>query len=114
QLRQPTLTQGLLQALSNQAAQAQRQITRTNLPALARFALFIKDISSHHKKRHLSSTEFDLPMPRTDIADFLALAPETISRLIASLTKQGILAFEGKTVCVLNNEALENACEALN
>ena len=114
QLRQPMLTQGLLQALSNQAAQAQRQVTRTNLPALARFSLFIKDISSHHKKRHLSATEFDLPMPRTDIADFLALAPETISRLIASLTKQGILAFEGKTVRVLHNEALENACEALN
>ena len=64
QLRQPMLTQGLLQALSNQAAQAQRQVTRTNLPALARFALFIKDISSHHNKRHLSCLLYTSPSPR--------------------------------------------------
>ena len=52
-------------------------------------------------------------MARIDIADFLGLAPETISRLIASLTKQSILKVEGKTVYILDNTALENACEAL-
>ena len=114
QLRQPVLAQGLLQAIAHQAAQAQRQITRTNLPALARFGLLILDISTHHKKRNLSGTEFELPMPRTDIADFLALAPETISRLISSLTEKEILMFKGKTVRILDHHALEHACEALN
>jgi CRP/FNR family transcriptional regulator len=112
-LRQPTLSQGLLQALANQAAQAQRQITRTNLPALARLALLIKDLSSHHKKRALSATEFDLPMPRTDIADYLALAPETISRLIKTLGQDGVLTIEGKTVRIHDLNALETACETM-
>lgn len=112
-IRQPALTQGLLQALSNQAAQAQRQITRTNLPALARFALFIKDLSTHHRKRSLSATEFNLPMPRTDIADFLALAPETISRLIKTLAAEGIVSIDGKTIRVLDMDALDHACETL-
>ncbi len=112
-LLQPSLTQGLLQALSNQAAQAQRQITRTNLPALARLSLFIKDLSSHHKKRSLSAVEFELPMPRTDIADFLALAPETISRLIKTLGQENILTIEGKTVHIHNMDALERACETM-
>ena len=112
-LRQPMLSQGLLQALSNQAAQAQRQITRTNLPALARFAIFIKDLSTHHSRRSLSASEFELTMPRTDIADFLALAPETISRLIASLQQKAILSVEGKTVRILNMDALDHACESL-
>ena len=53
-------------------------------------------------------------MPRTDIADFLALAPETISRLISSLTEKEILMFKGKTVRILDHHALEHACEALN
>ena len=53
-------------------------------------------------------------MPRTDIADFLALAPETISRLISSLTEREILMFKGKTVRILDHHALEHACEALN
>ena len=107
------LTQGILQALLNQAAQSQRQVTMTNLPALARFALFIKDISSHHQERHLSGSEFDLPMARIDIADFLGLSTKTISRLIASLTKQSILKVEGETVYILDKPALENVCEAL-
>ena len=34
QLRQPSRAQGLLRAIALQTAQAQRQITRTNLPAL--------------------------------------------------------------------------------
>ena len=114
QLRQPVLAQGLLQAIAHQATQAQRQVTRTNLPALARFGLLILDISTHHKKRNLSGTEFELHMPRTDIADFLVLAPETISRLISSLTERQILMFKGKTVRIPDHHALEHACEALN
>ena len=88
QLRQPSLTQGKLQTVAHHDAQAQRQITRTNLPALDRFGLMIQDISTHHKRRNLSGTEFGPPMPRTDIADFLALARETISRLISSQPRE--------------------------
>ena len=114
QLRQPVLAQGLLQAIAHQATQAQRQITRTNLPPLARFELLILNISTHHKKRNLSGTEFELPVPRTDIADFLALAPETISRLINSLNERQILMFKGKTVRILDHHALEHSCEVPN
>ena len=114
QLRQPVLAQGLLQAIAHQAAQAQRQITRTNLPALARFGLLILDISTHHKKRNLSGTEFELPVPRTDIADSLALELETLSRLISSLTERQILMFKDKTARILDHHALEHACEVLN
>ena len=114
QLKQPVLAQGLLQAIAHQAAQAQRQTTRTNLPALVRFGLLILDICTHHKKRNLSGTEFELPIPRTDIADFLALTPETISRLVSSLIERQILMFKSKTVRILDHHALEHACEALN
>ncbi|MGA1207623.1 MAG: helix-turn-helix domain-containing protein [Litorivicinaceae bacterium] len=112
-LRQPLLTQGLLQALSTQAAIAQRQITRANLPALARFALFLRDLSAHHKRRSLSAVTFDLPMPRTDIADYLSLAPETISRLLANLTKAGVIAVDGKLVQILDSARLDEAAEAI-
>ena len=114
QLRQPMLAQGLLQSIAHQVAPAQRQIKRTHLPAFARFRLLILDISTHLKQRNLSAAEFGLPMPRTDIADFLALAPETISRLISSLTERQILMFKGKAVRILDHHALEYACEAIN
>ena len=114
QLRQPALAPGLLQAIAHQTGQAQRQITRIDLRAIARFGLLIKDISIHHKKQNLSGTEFQLPMPRTAISDFLALAPETISHLIGSFTAKKILIFGNKTVRLLDHHALEHACEALN
>ena len=53
-------------------------------------------------------------MPQTDISDFLALAPWTISHLIGSFTEKKILIFENKTVRLLDHHALEHACEALN
>lgn len=79
QLRQPARAQGLLRAIAHQIAQAQRQIIRTNLPALVLFGLLIQEVSAHHKGRNLPGTKFELPIPRTDISDFLALAPETIN-----------------------------------
>ena len=113
QLGQSVLAQGLLQAIAHQAAQAQLQITRTNLPALTRFGLLSLAISTHHKKRNLSGTEFELPMPRTSVANFLALAPEQISRFITSLTERDF-DIKGKTVRILDHDAHKHACEALN
>lgn len=114
QLKQPALAQGLLQAIAQHDAQARCQITRTNQPELERFGVMIQDISAYHKRRNLSGTEFELPMPRTDIANFLALAPEIISRLISALAERVLLIFKGKTDRILNHHALEHACEVLN
>ena len=54
------------------------------------------------------------PLMRMDSATFLATAPETISRLISTLTEKEILMFKGKTVRILDHHVLEHACEALN
>ena len=114
QIRKPARAQDLLQAIALQTAQVQRQISRTNLPALVRFGLLIQDISTHHKRRNLSGTKFELPMPLTNISNFLTLAPETIRRLIGSSTEKKILFFENKTVRLLDHHALVHACEVLN
>ena len=114
QLRQPALAQGLLQAIAHQTGQAQRQITRTDLPALTRFGMLIKDMSIHHNKQNLSGTEFEPPMPRAATSDFIALAPWTISHLIGSFSEKKILIFGNKTFRLLDHHALEHACEALN
>jgi CRP/FNR family transcriptional regulator len=55
-------------------------------------------------------TKFELPITRTEIADFLGLTIETVSRQISRLKSEKIIALEGlRTVAVIDAERLEKA-----
>lgn len=43
----------------------------------------------------LGGVDFDLPLSRSDMADFIGLTIETVSRQISKLRKEGILVMEG-------------------
>ena len=43
-------------------------------------------------ERNLASSEFDLPMSRQDIADYLGLTIETVSRTLTQLANSGAIA----------------------
>ncbi|WBU58748.1 Crp/Fnr family transcriptional regulator [Paracoccus sediminicola] len=51
---------------------------------------------SRHMRPHVKgcSTAFDLPLGRSDIADFLGLTVETVSRQLTKLRKDGIIEIE--------------------
>lgn len=44
---------------------------------------------------HGGATSFDLPLSRSDMADFIGLTIETVSRQISKLRKDGIIVMEG-------------------
>ncbi len=61
---------------------------------------------------HRIGARFELPLKRADIADFLGLTIETVSRQITRLRKAGIIELEdNRTVIVPNLDRLEDACE---
>lgn len=71
-----------------------------------RLATFLLNISSRFAHRGFSAHSFMLPMSRHDIACYLGIAVETVSRLFKSFQEQGIVAINRKQVDILEMDAL--------
>jgi len=76
--------------------------------ALERVASFLVDLA----ERLDADREFDLPMSRQDMADFLGLTIETVSRTLTQLQADGLIAFSGcRRVRLARPAALAELCE---
>lgn len=51
---------------------------------------------------------FELPIAKRLIAGQLSIQPETFSRIIHHLSHEGIIRVEGRLICILDRERLEN------
>ena len=71
-----------------------------------RLATFLLSISSRFKNRGFSATSFMLPMSRHDIAGYLGIAVETVSRLFKSFQQKGIVKINRKQVDILDMDKL--------
>lgn len=73
-----------------------------------RLATFLLSISSRFKHRGFSPTNFMLPMSRHDIACYLGIAVETVSRLFKSFQESGIVKINRKQVEILDMDKLNS------
>jgi CRP/FNR family transcriptional regulator len=71
-----------------------------------RLATFLLSLSSRHRQRGYSAREFNLSMPRQDIASFLGLVPETVSRLLANFRQKKLIAVDQRHVWITDFEGL--------
>ncbi|MEL5428857.1 helix-turn-helix domain-containing protein [Serratia nevei] len=77
----------------------------------ARLAHFILDLSHRICYQGYSGREFRLPMTRGDIANYLGLTPETISRAIARFEYLGILRFKKRYITLLQPDKLKTLAD---
>lgn len=75
--------------------------------AKERIATFLLMLSSRYSSLGFSSTEFNLTMRRQDIANFLGLTIETVSRQFAELNKDGIITVKARSVHINNMPMLK-------
>ncbi len=73
-----------------------------------RLATLLLSISSRFKHRGFSANSFLLPMSRHDIACFLGIAVETVSRLFKSFQDQGVVKINRKQIDILDMDKLCN------
>lgn len=71
-----------------------------------RVASLLLSMSARHQRRGLSERAFRLPMSRYDIANYLGLAVETVSRIFTRFQQQDMLLVDGRDVEIVDREAL--------
>jgi CRP/FNR family transcriptional regulator len=71
-----------------------------------RLALFLLDLANGYQARGYSSSEFVLRMTREEIASYLGLKLETVSRLFSHLQGQGLIQVQGRAIKLLDPSAL--------
>lgn len=71
-----------------------------------RLASFLSSLSQRSQLRGVSGSEFDIPMSMRDIANYLGLAPETLSRLVKKFDKSGIASIDKRRAILLSSDKL--------
>ena len=72
-----------------------------------RLASFLLSLSSRMHERQWSAEAFNLNMPRQDIANYLGMAVETVSRLFASFQSQKIIEVDRRHITILDMKRLK-------
>ena len=76
-------------------------IVVSRLAAAERVANFLVDLAERNRRRSLSPSSIVLSMRRIDIADYLGLTIETVSRMLTSFRKAGLIEMRQPTVVFL-------------
>ncbi|HEY0334334.1 MAG TPA: helix-turn-helix domain-containing protein [Stenotrophomonas sp.] len=72
-----------------------------------RLAAFLVGMADRLARRGYSHTRCQLSMSRSDIASYLRLAPETVSRLLRRFQQEGLLLVEGRDVELRGHRQLQ-------
>lgn len=103
----PVLRQEILSISSTNMTTAQKMLMFIGKrPVEERLAMFLISISQRFKARGQSEIRFQLPMSRHDIANYLGMAPETISRQFKKLQGQELVSIQNRDLSINNIAAL--------
>lgn len=103
----PRVQHWLLQVFSHELSNMERMTRWLSYgSAEERVTGFLLDISRRHRERRLIDNPFRLAMARSDIANYLGLALETVSRVLTRLQKAELIRIRGREVELLDRLTL--------
>ncbi|CAM5633191.1 helix-turn-helix domain-containing protein [Rhodanobacter lindaniclasticus] len=109
--RVPAVQKHLFRMLSKELGSA--SLLAGDHSADERMAAFLMDLAGRYAARGFSATRFHLSMSRGDIANYLRLAAETVSRVLSRFRSQGLIRIEGRELELLKPDALRQLGQAL-
>jgi CRP/FNR family transcriptional regulator len=109
--RMPGLQAQLFKLLSQDIGKA--ALLAGDYSADQRMAAFLVALSRRFAQRGFSATRLHLTMTRTDIANYLRLAPETVSRVLKRLQDEGLIRVERRELEILDAARIEELALAV-
>jgi CRP/FNR family transcriptional regulator len=104
----PLLRRNLYRFLSNDSCRDQdMMLLLGSRSAEERLVLFLLDLADRYRLRGYSSREFVLRVTREELASYLGLKLETVSRLFSHFQEAGLLQVQGRAVKLLDLAALK-------
>lgn len=102
----PPLEHMLLHRTSHELAAAQNQMLLLGRKtAIERMASFLLDLPGHDPARPSAPGQVRLPMKRGEIADYLGLTIETVSRVLTRMKVMGIISMPSQNELIVERPA---------
>lgn len=112
--KSPKLNQVMLRLLSEEMAETRELLLVVGrLDARTRVALFLLSMSRRLARRKQNPDQFRLTMDRRDIANYLGLTIETVSRTLSAMQRDGLIEVQGKLVTISDREGLQEQAMAV-
>ncbi len=109
--RLPGLQQHLFRLMSRDIGRA--SLLAGDYSADQRMAAFLIGLSRRLAARGFSPDRFQLTMARTDIANYLRLAPETVSRVLKRFQQDGLIHVDRRELELLGRKRLEDMAASM-
>lgn len=110
--RFPRFQEQLIQVLTNHLAQQQQQfVLSARQSAEERLAAFLLNLADRYARHGLAGHAFRLPMLRQDMANFLGLSMETVSRTLKQFQARTLLHATGKQIRLLDLPGLQEIAQ---
>ena len=106
----PLLQRNLYRSLANEICKNQNMLlVLGSRCAEERVAMFLLNLAEAFRESGYSSSEFMLAMSRREIASYVGLKLETVSRLFSQLQEEGLIQVQGRAIKLLNLPALKRS-----
>jgi CRP/FNR family transcriptional regulator len=99
----PGLQLQLMRVISREVQQDQIHLVMIGRKvAIERLAIFLHSLSQRLQRVRRDPYQFELPMTRRDLANYLGLVIETVSRLFSRLAELGVIEVDRKTIRIVD------------
>jgi CRP/FNR family transcriptional regulator len=109
----PSLHRQLMRVISREVVEEHRHLVMMGRQqAQEQLAIFLKGLAERYQRLQRDGSALTLSMSRYDIANYLGLVVETVSRLFTRMEEMGVLEVNRKSVRILRPDLLAELCRS--